>query len=200
MNGVNLANASHERSRRKLDYYPTPRLGTVALLNHLNLEPGTSVWEPACGDGAMSRVLAEFGLEVQSSDIEDRGFGEVRDFLADGPEDEQSWPEWVITNPPFALSEAFIRKAVSIATDGVAMLLKSQYWHAECRLKLFEECRPHEVLPLTWRLNFAPETGSAPPMETFWCVWRRWKPGMTGECCYTPLRKPDDNNLLHKLL
>jgi len=55
------------------DFYPTPPEAVRALLS---VETFTgSVWEPACGDGAISKVLIEAGFEVVSTDLIDRGFG-----------------------------------------------------------------------------------------------------------------------------
>jgi len=34
-----------------------------------------SIWEPACGDGAISKVLLAAGFDVVSTDLIDRGFG-----------------------------------------------------------------------------------------------------------------------------
>src|SRR4051794_29054930 len=56
------------------DFYATPTWVTEALLRHVRLRG--PVWEPCCGDGAMSTVLATHGHEVVSTDIVDRGFGE----------------------------------------------------------------------------------------------------------------------------
>ncbi|MDE8344167.1 MAG: hypothetical protein POG24_10155, partial [Acidocella sp.] len=39
------------------DFYPTPGWATYALINSEQFEG--DIWEPACGDGSMSEVLAE---------------------------------------------------------------------------------------------------------------------------------------------
>ena len=57
------------------DFYPTPAWATHALIESEGFEG--EIWEPACGDGAMSSVLAETGNPVVSSDLYDRGFGEI---------------------------------------------------------------------------------------------------------------------------
>ena len=78
------------------DFYPTPPEATEALLSVEQFTGG--VWEPACGDGAISRVLEARGFTVTSSDLVDRGYGEPRrDFLL--------FPAYrcidnIITNPP----------------------------------------------------------------------------------------------------
>src|SRR5215472_5208053 len=63
--------SGYDRKRR--DYYATPDWVTDALLQHIHFRG--PIWEPCCGDGAMSRILAGHGYEVASTDIADRGFG-----------------------------------------------------------------------------------------------------------------------------
>jgi hypothetical protein len=59
--------------REGRDFYATPGWVTEALLQHVTFR--APVWEPCCGDGAMSTVLMAHGYEVFSSDIAERGFG-----------------------------------------------------------------------------------------------------------------------------
>lgn len=167
MKAANLANSSTDNKRRELDYYPTPPDVTHALMRFLCLQK-CRIWEPACGDGAMAKVLEEYGHDVFASDIRETGYGQGGvDFLSAERECDA-----VITNPPFNISEAFIRHALQQAkTD--AMVLKSQYWHARKRAALFGEFPPSYVLPLTWRPDFmGGERGGAPTMEVHWTVWR----------------------------
>lgn len=99
-------------AERGHDLYPTPGWATRALMEEVLAEDavqGGSVWEPACGKGHMSRVLAEYMQPVLSSDIVDYGFGQVQDFLT------TDWPiktDWIITNPPFGLAEKFVHRAL----------------------------------------------------------------------------------------
>jgi hypothetical protein len=183
-----LANGGDQTKRRDLDFYPTPPDVTRALLLFLALAPCT-IWEPACGDGAMSRVMAEHGHTVLSTDLRQTGFGQGDvDFLMADP----FTCEAVITNPPFAASEQFIHKALDTAPL-VAMLLKSQYWHAQKRFALFDQHPPAWVLPLTWRPDFLDgERGGAPTMD---CIWTVWIAGST-ETKYRPLAKPRSGSLL----
>jgi hypothetical protein len=80
------------------DFYATPDWVTNALLQHVRFR--SPVWEPCCGDGAMSKVLKTSGYDVVSTDIADRGFGEAGvDFLAcrSVPTGCRS----IVTNPPY---------------------------------------------------------------------------------------------------
>ena len=43
---------------------------------------GGYVWDPACGGGNIVRSAISLGIEANGSDIVDRGFGGVLDFLA----------------------------------------------------------------------------------------------------------------------
>ena len=179
-----IVGAQKTHKRKEADYYPTPPDVTEALMQFLKLPP-TSIWEPACGDGSMARVLARHGHDVISTDLRpDSGYGRGGiDFLgADGE------AQWIITNPPFNLAHAFIVKALSI-TPNVAMLLKSQYWHAASRHDLFLGHQPSWILPLTWRPAFLEaERGSSPLMDVMWVVWRDGDlPGLTQ---FTPLPRP----------
>lgn len=164
-----LANGGNQDKRRKLDFYPTPPDATHALMRFLNLSADAKIWEPACGNGAMSEVIKQYCPNVYSSDVALTGYGiERTNFLESFIQCDA-----IITNPPFNISEEFIEHAVSLA-DTVAMLLKSQYWHAKKRVGLFERCPPAWILPLTWRPDFMNgERGGAPTMEVQWTVWEK---------------------------
>lgn len=164
---AHLANGGSSQKRRDSDFYPTPSDVTMALIN-TNLISG-KIWEPACGEGHMSNVFIKNGLSVISSDIRNAGYGEVKDFLScPCPESVFS----IVTNPPFKLSVEFIERALSHNVNTVAMLLKSQYWHASSRAKLFNKYPPSHVLALTWRPDFCfGSRGGSPTMECLWTVW-----------------------------
>lgn len=180
---LQLTGGAGKSKRRELDFYPTPKEVTIALMEFLKL-PICTIWEPACGNGAMSKVLQQYGHKVISSDIAEKSFGECnRDFLQT---DFVIACDAIITNPPFNLSHLFIKKALTIA-ETVAMVCKSQYWHSRNRTKLFISHPPAYVLPLTWRADFMNDQGGGSPvLEALWTVWIK---GNT-QCRYWPLLKP----------
>lgn len=163
--------------RKASDFYPTPPEVTWALLEFLNLPKYTAIWEPACGDGRMVKVMRDYGYCVTATDIETG-----TDFLA-APAAEC---DWIITNPPFSVADKFIARCIEIGKP-FAMLLKSQYWHAKSRLGLFRACPPSFVCPLTWRPDFTPgKIGKGSPlMDVIWVVW-----DMKYHPQYIPLEKP----------
>src|SRR6476646_3891378 len=84
------------------DFFPTPAWATFALID--NEKFSGEIWESACGNGAMSRVLESTGCRVLSSDLDDRGFSEIgTDFLK-----SQRRVDNVITNPPYNSAEGFV--------------------------------------------------------------------------------------------
>lgn len=185
--------------RKPADLYPTPVNGTESLMPVIrviaeNWNTGGRpfrIWEPACGDGRIARVLEWHGFEVLGSDLRSypgHGIPDF-DFLADhqaaygwNPGDDV---DMIVTNPPFSHAEQFIRKALSI-TPNVAMLLKATYWNAASRLPFFAEHRPKFVLPLTFRLAFLEkERGKSPLMDCVWVVWSRF--GDDEVCAFEPL-------------
>lgn len=186
MNGAILANRS-SKDRNSVDFYETPTEVTVALfdfLEHNNLiSPGCLIWEPACGRGAMTRVMLDRGYAVNGTDLFPNidGLPSI-DFLQ-----SQIPCNWIITNPPFSEAVEFIRHALELKKP-CAFLLKSQFWHARSRLQLFKDNPPSYVLPLTWRPDFlnGAKSGS-PTMEVIWSVWAG-----SNETRYFPLEKPKE--------
>lgn len=170
LSGQNLTGSSKINGRRDADFYATPAEVTFAVLNFLGLNRDYVFWDPACGTGEMVSAISACGYErIIASDLRDTGYGiGGKDFLS-----SVEICDVIMTNPPFNLSETFIRHALTIAPI-VIMLLNSQYWHAAKRTKLFEENPPAWVLALNWRPDFLfGERGGQPTMEMIWTVWNK---------------------------
>lgn len=187
-------------TRSKSDFYPTPPDCTEALLRFLLPQNNCTIWEPACGNGAISKVLKKHGYKVLSSDIQDYGYegaltGEDYDFLSFKYDDVKI--DYIITNPPFSLSEEFAFRAYELKIP-FAFLLKAQYWNAAKRKSLFRKMPPHYILPLTWRPDFTGRGSSL--MDMNWCIW---DVGFCGRTEYVPLDRPmersDDNGDTNKI-
>lgn len=182
MHGSILANAD-AIDRSKTDFYPTPKNVTVALLDRLKIPKQYKIWECACGQGHMSKVISSYGYDVFSSDLYNTEYGENGiDFLLNDKKDT----DMIITNPPFKLAEEFIRHSIDLQKP-FAMLLKSQYWHSAKRRSLFEQFK--HVFPLTWRPDFLfGQKSGSPTMECIWTVWDKKSADFT---IYEPLKKPE---------
>jgi hypothetical protein len=184
----NYTGSNGKTERNKFDFYPTPKEVTHALMKFLDIPKYYTIWECACGEGEMSSVLNQYVYRVLSTDIRKTNYtGGGIDFLKHTPKEHINA---IITNPPFNISEDFIKRALTI--DGVSMvafLLKSQYWHAAKRFKLFNDYPPSHVLPLTWRPDCIErkegEKKGSPTMDFLWTVWIKG----SRETIYKPLTK-----------
>jgi hypothetical protein len=108
---------------------PTPPHATQALLAR---ERFTGlILEPACGDGAIVRVLRKYGYDVEASDLLDG-----QDFF-----DQQEKVANIVTNPLYRHSLDFIIHAKKIATRRIAMLLPGEFLHGATRYELFRDRR-----------------------------------------------------------
>jgi hypothetical protein len=175
--------ARRREAPRSLDFFPTPPWVTRALFKHVLPELGgraiDSVWEPACGNGQMAEVIAEFlTAPVVASDIFQYGYGLAPlDFLNDPP---AMHPEWIITNPPFNLACEFTLHALSLATEGVAMLVRTQWIESIGRYeKLFRDQPPELYAPFVERVpmvkgRWDPDASTATSYA--WFVWRKGTP------------------------
>lgn len=109
--------------RAAYEFYPTPPEATRALLSVEAFDG--PIWEPACGEGHISKVLQASGYDVVSTDLVDYGFGEAkRDFLCE----REPLAKHIVTNPPYGkgLADAFAKHALKLTarTGGsVAMLM-----------------------------------------------------------------------------
>jgi len=109
--------------RAPFEFYPTPPAAIRALLSVERFEG--DVWEPACGDGAISRELVAAGYDVIATDITDWGYGYPGyDFLTLN----KPFARNIVTNPPYGwgLADRFVEKALAFTADTggrVAMLL-----------------------------------------------------------------------------
>ncbi len=136
-----LIGGAIDGKRHKDDFYATPAPATHALLDAESFEG--SIWEPACGDGAISKVLAARGHDTTSTDLVDRGyrFGQHGvDFLME----TKPLARNIVTNPPFKLANEFVRKALDLTTGKVAMLLKVGFLEGKGRADI------HEKLSRVW--------------------------------------------------
>src|ERR1700682_3386122 len=81
------------------DFFPTPSWATHALVDNEAFKG--DIWECACGDGSMSRVLETVSQKVFSSDLYKRGYGKSGiDFL--NPDRAAAN---IVTNPPYNCAE-----------------------------------------------------------------------------------------------
>ena len=108
--------------RKKSDFYETPYSMTEHLLDRESFDFSLNVCEPACGGGAITKILDKhFTGEITAYDAD-------VNFL-----NETGCYDYIITNPPFSLAMEFIKKAKVVATKKFALLLPLSYLHGKRR-------------------------------------------------------------------
>ena len=117
----------HSFADRADDLYETPACAVQALLEVESLP--YVIWEPACGRGAIARVLEAAGHKVHASDLRDYGYGIPGvNFLTTRvvPLDA----ECILTNPPYKHAEAFVARALR-SSPKVVMFLRLAFLESE---------------------------------------------------------------------
>jgi hypothetical protein len=191
-----VGTASATAEERGRNFYETPIEATHALLVLERFED--EIWEPACGKGAISRVLIAAGYDVHQSDIEDRGTAgldgviqNVVDFMQtkrtaadDGviQMDFEGRPD-IVTNPPYGADlNAFVAHALrEHRPRKMAMLLNLNFvcgFDDPDRNFVMDEMRPARIHVFTRRLPMMHRDGWTGPeassrMNTAWFVWEQ---------------------------
>ncbi len=167
----------HSYEARGVDLYQTPAVAVEALLRVETLSK--KIWEPACGPGAIVKVLRAHGHQVIGSDLFNYGdtthfYG--RDFLS---EKLPKGCAGIVTNPPYQLAAQFVRHAIKICPY-VAMLLRLAFLESEGRSDVLDGHKPARIhvfkkrLPMMHRVIDGvewqgPRASSA--IAFCWIVW-----------------------------
>ncbi|RTL70314.1 MAG: hypothetical protein EKK41_12785 [Hyphomicrobiales bacterium] len=158
------------------EFYPTPPEATRALLSVETFEG--SIWEPACGEGAIAQELRVAGHAVVATDLIAYGYGQPGiDFLKETRPRARN----IVTNPPYGdgLADAFLTKSLAFARETrgtVAMLLNLASLAHRTRTRWWREHPPARLYAVDdivcWPVH---RYGQAPSHFTkhryFWAVW-----------------------------
>lgn len=153
-----LGSSNHvSEEREAFDYYATDPRAVEMLLELEQFSP--VIWEPACGEGHISKVLQAHGYEVISTDLIYRGFGdpEPLDFLKETLE--------------------------SVRPGGkVAMFLKVQFLEGQKRGEFFRHTPPRKVYISRSRLAcYKNGDMTGKPESAIAYAWYVWEKGFTGD-------------------
>lgn len=163
--------------RPENDFYPTDPIATKALL--AEEEFVGSICEPACGDGAICKVLEDWGYKnIIATDLIDRGYGESPyDFLK-----SERTAANIITNPPFKLAQEFVEHSLRLTTGKVAMLCKLVFLEGQKRKTFFETTPLKRVYVFSKRIPFY-RNGEKGDLGTSMIAfaWFVWEHGYEGE-------------------
>lgn len=178
LRSIGGVNAVGSDKRERDDYYATEPKAVELLLDLEKFD--SNILEPCCGEGHMSEVLKSAGYNVTSSDLIDRGYGEVKSLF-----DYEHFDGDIITNPPYKLALDCVKKSLDLVDDGhkVAMFLKIQFLESKTRREFFEQCPPKVVYVASARLmcakngDFTQYAGKA--MSFAWFIWEKGYKGDT---------------------
>ena len=177
---ITLGASNHADSNREInDYYATD---PVAMEQLCNLETfSKDIWECACGEGHLSKVLEKNGYNVKSTDLIDRGYGTGNvDFLSS----VEKFDGDIVTNPPYKDAVKFVEHAINTVTDGhkVAMFLRLNFLEGVNRRKLFDKYPPKTIYVASKRINCAPggDFNKGQCAQAYaWFVWQKGYNGKT---------------------
>ena len=185
----------NHKERNKLDYYATPTVEVINILEEI--EPNfinKSILEPCIGGGHMANGIEEYiykqgyieKVQLIGTDIRNRGYendiwelycGPEYDFFSDDyPFDDV---DWIVMNPPYSVIEPFTIRALEIAKKGVIMLARLQFLEGEGRFdNILQYNPPTDVYVYVdriqcWKDGLKPEGSSAQAYA--WFVWDREK-------------------------
>lgn len=144
------------------DFYATPEHAIREMINRITFEG--DIWEPSCGDGAISKILKEKGYNVYSTDLVDRGYGDAHfDFMKSLEPCEN-----IVTNPPFNISTKYTLHALRLASKKVVMFNKLSFLEGkERRDKLFSQNYLKSVYVFGERVSFTKVGAKAGGMLAF---------------------------------
>ena len=121
--GKNFSANNATGKRKKSDFYETPYTLTRKFLDVEYFNKNSTVCEPACGGGAITRILKEHWEDdkITAYDQETNFLWETGEY------------DYIITNPPFSIAFEFIQRAKLVAKSKFAFLLPLSYLHGKKR-------------------------------------------------------------------
>ena len=142
-----------DTDREEHDYYATDPAAIDCLLSG-GAELSQNIWECACGEGHLSKKLSDFGYNVKSTDLINRGFGEGGvDFL----QCSSVFDGDIVTNPPYKYAADFVNHALELINEGhkAFMFLKLTFLEGKGRRTLFDTKQLKTVYVFSGRIKCA---------------------------------------------
>ena len=155
------------------DFFPTPEWCTEALFSVETFDG--SIWEPACGDGAIVKVVQKYmniGEPLIATDLNDHGYGIAGvDFLKSNIRVDN-----IITNPPYNIANEFTEHALDCASKKVALLVRLAFLEGQDRFNtIFDVTPPARVWVFSERITmykkYAEDKSGSGTTAYAWVVW-----------------------------
>lgn len=174
------ASAHTLQEREHNDFYATDPQALESFLDETGIEL-SNVWECACGEGHLSKVLGARNMLGRSTDLIDRGFGSEFNFFYN----MGVWGGDILTNPPFKYALEFCEHALRSVNDGnkVVMLMRIQFLEGKKRKHFLQSTPPKFVYVSSSRLRLAKggdfEKYKTPSANCY--AWYVWEKGWQGD-------------------
>jgi len=186
--------------RDRNDWYVEPADAVHALFDAERFSGMT--WDPACGRGTIPEIGQARGMHFGGSDIRNRGYLTTHQEIDFLQWDQPSFGGWdvnnIVTNPPFNKAQAFVEKALTIATHKVAALNRLAWIEGQQRSDWLQTTPLARIYAFPWRLNMPPGDHTGPrkggAVAFMWCVWEI---GWTGPPQFRWLKKPTAQPATH---
>lgn len=178
-----MSSTNRGGERTPLDAYYTPDAVALACVATIRESVyGAVVLEPHAGGGAFVRALDAAGAGiVYATDINGNAPGLLEPASSLGALDFLTVAgvprfAWIVGNPPYDRAQEHVERALSLATDGAAFLLRLAFLESTKRLPFWRVNPPAEVYVLSRRPSF---TGGGTDSAAYgWFIWRK---GWTSE-------------------
>lgn len=182
---------SKTANRESNDFYATDPKAMIELLKCEKFSH--KIWECACGEGNLSKVLKLYGYDVYSTDLINRGYqDELLDFL----KTSKKFDGDIITNSPFKYTTEFILKSLELIDYGnkVAMFLKLNHLSGINRYKeIFSKYPPYRVYVFSGRIscskNNEPAGFKHGALDYCWMIWEKGLIGPTELKWINPIKE-----------
>lgn len=173
--------------REENDFYATHPTAVQAFLNKLkedNVTLNKNIWECACGQGHMAEVFKKCGYHVIATDLINRGYGNVADFL--NQSSINLFHTDIFTNPPFKYATEFAYqglKLLGLKGDKLGLFLKIQFLESKERKQLFKKYPPKYIYIYSERQQCSKNADfehlKAKTQAYIWIIWEKEYSGET---------------------
>jgi len=175
-----------DAERQPDDFYKTPTWAINELL--LRERFPSPVYDPACGDGAITLALEAFGPEYRAEQIKASDIRETPDIRGVTGVDFLNPPEWarqlargrygsIVMNPPFHLNLPFILQALELVDHKLAVFGRIQLLESKERYEqLWVPHPPARVYVFSKRVSCDPNGRAI--MSFAWYLWDKDHKGL----------------------
>ncbi len=172
LSAMSLVGKRHNIS--KTDNYATPNHMVESLFKREKFDG--VVYEPACGDGEMVKIIKKYNICIASDIRTDVNNTPNIDFLKTYRPMEN-----IITNPPYNLATEFLTHALNLYKKKLALLLRLNFLESCKRYKIFKTSNLKTVYVFSKRQTLKPYGTGKTGNGTIVYAWYVWDKSFLGK-------------------